>query len=66
MAQELQVKAEQVALVAAHAWDTHGAKAAGLLTAFVSRGIPYPAVMIPPDIEGQELIDVARELVKFS
>jgi 2-haloacid dehalogenase len=66
VAERRQLRPEQLALVAAHGWDTHGAKAAGLLTAFVSRGAPYPAVMMPPDIFGQELIDVARMLVKLS
>lgn len=65
VAQTLNVEPEELALVAAHAWDTHGAKAAGLVTAFVARGQPYPAMMLPPDIEGQELIDVAHAFVNL-
>ena len=53
----------ELALVATHAWDTHGAKAAGLMTAFVSRGRPYPATMLPPDFQGAELADIAKSLV---
>ena len=50
-------------LVAAHAWDVHGAKAAGLKTAFVSRGQPFPATMLAPDLIGDELADTAQALV---
>jgi 2-haloacid dehalogenase len=52
----------EVALVATHAWDVHGAKSAGLMGAFVARGQPYPAVMTPPDVTGETLGDVARAL----
>jgi 2-haloacid dehalogenase len=65
VAQTLNIEPEELTLVATHAWDTHGAKAAGLLAAFVARGQPYPAVMLPPDIEGQELIDVAHAFVNL-
>ena len=49
-------------LVAAHAWDVHGAKAAGLKTAFVSRGQPFPATMLAPDVIGDELADTAKAI----
>ncbi len=55
-----------LALVATHAWDVHGAKAAGLVAGFVSRGQPYPTTMFPPDFTGQELIDTARILAAAS
>jgi 2-haloacid dehalogenase len=54
----------QVALAATHAWDVHGAKAAGLIGAFVARGQSYPAAMVPPDVTGETLIDVARALLR--
>lgn len=56
------VEPHEVALVATHAWDCHGAKAAGLMTGFVARHQPYPSAMRSPDVIGQELADVARSL----
>ncbi|MDY8110103.1 haloacid dehalogenase type II [Fulvimarina sp. 2208YS6-2-32] len=52
--------AADVMMIATHAWDTHGAKAAGMRAAFVARGQAYPAAMLPPDLTGAELTDVAR------
>jgi 2-haloacid dehalogenase len=60
------VAPSQMALVATHPWDLHGAKAAGLITAFVARGQPYPGFMLPPDVQGSELIDVAREVTRLA
>ncbi len=57
------VEPSALAMVATHPWDLHGAKAAGLITAFVARGQPYPSVMHPPDVRGETLRDVARALV---
>ncbi len=56
----LGVASAELALVATHAWDVHGAKCAGLLTGFVARGQSFPATMAAPDIVGQSLADVAR------
>jgi len=53
----------ELVLVATHAWDTHGAKAAGLMAGFVARGQPYPDQMIAPDFWGEALIDVAQAIV---
>jgi 2-haloacid dehalogenase len=64
--QRLDLEPEWVALVAAHAWDTHGAKSVGLTTVFISRGLPYPAVMLPPDIVAPELLDATRVLVDLA
>jgi len=36
------------------------------MTAFVARGQPYPSVMLPPDIEGQELKDMAASLAALT
>ncbi len=55
----LGVAPAELALVATHAWDVHGAKCAGLLTGFVARGQSFPATMATPDIVGQSLVDVA-------
>jgi 2-haloacid dehalogenase len=61
-----QVDPSQLALVATHPWDIHGAKAAGLIAAFVARGKPYPPVMLAPDLMGQSLAEVAQKLVGLS
>lgn len=56
----------ELALVATHAWDIQGAKAAGLMAGFVARGQRFPAVMRQPDVIGETLGDVARALVSPS
>lgn len=57
------VEPGQMALVAVHPWDVNGAKAAGLMTGYVARGKPFPAVMTAPDVRGETLVDVARALI---
>ncbi|NEE03616.1 haloacid dehalogenase type II [Phytoactinopolyspora halotolerans] len=58
------VRAEQVALVAAHAWDTHGAHQAGLTTGWVARlEDRFPAVFAPPDVIGNDLVEVVQGLL---
>lgn len=52
----------EMALVATHAWDVHGAKHAGLTAGFVARGQAFPATMLQPDVTGASLLDVARAL----
>lgn len=53
-----------VALVAAHAWDVHGARRAGLLTGWVSRPEQqFHGAMQPADVRGASLLEVARTLV---
>jgi len=54
---------EELMLVAAHGWDVHGAKSAGLMAGFVTRGQPFPAFMRAPDIMGESLLAVCRQLV---
>jgi 2-haloacid dehalogenase len=54
----------EVALVAAHDWDVHGAKRAGLVTGWCSRsGQPFPDVFAPPDVSGPDLVAVADGLL---
>jgi 2-haloacid dehalogenase len=60
----LDVPADRLALVAAHDWDCHGAKRAGLTTGWVSRksggfGAPFAA----PDVTGEDLTEVAAKLL---
>jgi len=63
-AEVLGVSPDRMALVAAHDWDCHGAKRAGLTTGWVSRksggfGAPFAA----PDVVGEDLIEVAAKLL---
>jgi 2-haloacid dehalogenase len=60
----MDVAPERLALVAAHDWDCHGAKRAGLTTGWVSRksggfGAPFS----PPDVTGEDLTEVAAKLL---
>ncbi|MGH1570938.1 haloacid dehalogenase type II [Methylobacterium sp. P31] len=64
-AEETGVRLDQLALVATHAWDTHGAKAVGLFTGFVARRQTYPSVLLPPDVQGETLLDVAHALANL-
>jgi 2-haloacid dehalogenase len=58
------VAADRVALVAAHAWDTHGAHRAGLTTGWVARlESDFPDVFDPPDVQGPDLVDVVGRLL---
>lgn len=63
-ADSTQVPPGRVALVAAHAWDTHGAHQAGLTTGWVARlEDQFPAVFAPPDVTGQDLVTVVDGLL---
>lgn len=58
------VRPDQVALVAAHAWDTHGAHEAGLTTGWVARlEDQFPDIFATPDVIGGNLVDVVRGLL---
>lgn len=58
------VQPDEVALVAAHAWDTHGAHEAGLTTGWVARlEDEYPAVFAQPDVTGADLVEVVGKLL---
>jgi 2-haloacid dehalogenase len=63
-AEVLGVSPDRMAMVAAHDWDCHGAKRAGLTTGWVSRkaggfGVPFA----PPDVRGEDLTEVAAKLL---
>jgi 2-haloacid dehalogenase len=63
-AEVMDVPPERMALVAAHDWDCHGAKRAGLITGWVSRKSGgYGAPFAPPDVEGESLTEVAAKLL---
>jgi 2-haloacid dehalogenase len=58
------VPADRMALVAAHDWDCHGAKRAGLTTGWVSRKSGgFGAPFAPPDVVGEDLAEVAAKLL---
>jgi 2-haloacid dehalogenase len=55
-----------MALVAAHAWDVHGASRAGLMTGWVSRlEKHFLPMMNPPDATGDTLVEVIQRLLAF-
>ncbi|MEH3146606.1 MAG: haloacid dehalogenase type II [Methylobacterium frigidaeris] len=56
------VQPHEMALVATHPWDVHGARAAGLIGAYVARGRPYPDALMSPDVSGESLLDVSRRI----
>lgn len=61
---EAGVEASRVALVAAHAWDTHGAKRASLKTGWVDRlEKEYSSAMAAPDARGTTLPEVVGKLL---
>ena len=62
LARQSGLKPRRLALVAIHAWDTNGAAAAGLTTAYVSAEQPLSPLMRKPDIEAPTLLDAARAL----
>ncbi|MGH9249027.1 MAG: haloacid dehalogenase type II [Acidimicrobiales bacterium] len=63
-ANSVQMPPERVALVAAHAWDTHGAHQARLTTGWVARlEDEFPAIYAPPDVTGQDLVEVVSGLL---
>lgn len=63
-AEVLGVDPANLALVAAHPWDVHGAKRAGLRTAYVSRHAPgYPAIFATPDVTAPDLVAAVEALL---
>ena len=60
----MDVPPDRMALVAAHDWDCHGAKRAGLTTGWVSRKSGgFGAPFTPPDVTGEDLTEVADKLL---
>lgn len=56
----------EIALVAAHDWDVHGAKRAGLVTGWCSRSRrPFPEVFAAPDVTGPDLVAVVDGLLQL-
>ena len=62
----LRVTPEKLALVAAHAWDCHGAHQAGLTTGWIARGeTRFQPAMAPPDAQGKTLLEVCDALLNL-
>src|SRR5919204_568387 len=60
-ARTLGVEPSRLALIAAHAWDVHGAKQAGLIGAWVKRQDKvYHGALQPPDVQGSSMTTVAE------
>jgi 2-haloacid dehalogenase len=60
---ELGLQPGELLLVAVHPWDIHGARRAGLRTAWINRtGTAYPAYFEVPDIEASSLPDLVEKL----
>ena len=56
----------EVALVAVHAWDVHGARRAGLVTAWCARSEgTFPEIFERPDVTGADLVEVADGLLRL-
>ena len=63
----LGVQPRRLALVAAHAWDCHGASRAGLVTGWVSwLEHEYSPIFAPPDVTGTDLTEVAYRLLDLA
>lgn len=61
---ELGVEASEAVLIAAHPWDVHGARRAGLRGGWLDReGVPYPEVFERPDASGRDLPSLVRALL---
>jgi 2-haloacid dehalogenase len=55
---------DRVALVAAHAWDCHAAKRAGMMAGWAARlEGGYGQIFTKPDVMGADLLEVAQGLV---
>lgn len=66
LSDELALANGDLALVAVHPWDLHGASAAGLLTAWPNRRArTYPGVFRAPTVTGTDLLDVATRLLEL-
>jgi 2-haloacid dehalogenase len=61
------VPPERLALVSAHPWDVHGARAAGLLTGWCNRtGTRFPPVFREADVQGPDLLEVVEGFLAFT
>jgi len=65
-AKMMKVEPHEMALIAAHDWDTGGAARAGLSTGGVIRAGKHFSTALPaPDVVGNTLVEVARRLMEL-
>jgi len=63
-ARELGIPPAEMRLVAAHAWDVHGALRAGCAAAFVARpGAVWNPLLEKPDVVGKDLAEVVDRII---
>jgi 2-haloacid dehalogenase len=63
-AAELGLQPGELAMVAVHAWDVHGAKQAGLMTGWANRlEGHWNTAMTRPDVTGSSLVEVVEGLL---
>lgn len=62
-ARAMKVAPAEMAMIAAHDWDTAGAKRAGLVTGGVIRGAEFSAALPAPDVIARSLPEVVRQLL---
>lgn len=63
-AKQMGIPIEQMALVAVHAWDCHGAMRAGALAGWCARlERKHSDVFLPATVTGESLVDVADRLL---
>lgn len=61
--QQCQVDPSDAMLVAVHPWDTHGARRAGLSSAWINRtSARYPTYFLPPNLQADSLLSLAEQL----
>ena len=66
LSDEIALAPGEMAMVAVHPWDLHGASAAGLLTAWPNRRArTYPEVFRAPTLIGTDLVEVATRLLEL-
>lgn len=65
-AQAAGVVPSEMALVATHPWDVHGASMADLTGAYVARGRPFSSALRSPDLSGETLLEVAQKLAALA
>ncbi|MBA3264361.1 MAG: haloacid dehalogenase type II [Thermoleophilaceae bacterium] len=60
----LGVAPDAAVLIAVHPWDVHGARCAGLRSAWLDRhGDPYPSVFVAPDVRAADLPALVDQLI---
>jgi 2-haloacid dehalogenase len=65
-AQAAGVEVQEMALVAAHAWDCRGAAAAGMTTGWLPRQEKrFPDLFGKPDVKGGTLLEVLQQLLSL-